>query len=169
MSYYDMQFIHKPLVQVKIGGVSVSLYPIFDALMSAAKRAHGFHVNKNNLLSTNLALRQVLNALGKQTGQGTVVNREIAGFLCHFNNHWTDFWNITILRWHNSTSTILTTTATATNASILLPVQDGNLNTCRQQDVRFVQVQVSVDYSYSIRGVLHYASTSTSGYLRIAP
>ena len=124
-----------------------------DALMSAAERAHGFHVNKNNLLAANLALRQVLNALGQQTGQGTVVDGEIAGFLRHFNNHWHDFWNLTILSWHNSTGAILTTTTTAADSSILLPVIDGNLNTCWQQDVRFVQVQVSVDYSYSIFGV----------------
>ena len=80
MSYYDMHFIHKPLVQVKIGGISVSLYPMPDALMLAAKRAHGFHVNKNNLLAANLAPRQVLNALGQQTGQGIVVDGKIAGF-----------------------------------------------------------------------------------------
>ena len=73
MSYFDMQFIHRPLVQVKIGGISISLYPMPDALMLAAKRAHGFHVNKNNLLAANLTPRQVLNALGQQTGQGTVV------------------------------------------------------------------------------------------------
>ena len=121
--------------------------------MSAAERGHGFHVTKNNLLATNLAPRQILNALGQQTSQGTVVDGEIAGFLRHFNNHWQDFRNLTILSWHNSTGTILTTTATSAGGSILLPVQDGNLNTCRQQDVRFVRVQVSVDYSYSIPGV----------------
>jgi hypothetical protein len=54
--------------------------------MSAAERAHGFHVNKNNLLAANLAPRQILNALGQQTGQGTVVDGEIAGFLCHFHD-----------------------------------------------------------------------------------
>ena len=101
----------------------------------------------------NLTPRQVLNALEQQTGQGTVVNGKIAGFLRHFNNHWYDFRNITILSWHNSTGTILPNTATAADASILLPVQYGNLNTCQQQDVRFVRVQVSVDYSYSIPSV----------------
>ena len=80
MSYYNMQFIHKLLVQVKIGSISVSLYPIFDASMSAAERAHGFHVNKNNLLAMNLTPHQVLHALGQQTGQGTVVDGKIAGF-----------------------------------------------------------------------------------------
>ena len=44
-------------------------------------------------------------------------------------------------------------TATAADSSILLPVQNGVLADCRQQDVRFVRVQVSVDYSYSIPGV----------------
>ena len=102
MSYHNMQFIHKPLVQVKIGGISVSLYRLFDALMSSAKRAHGFHVNNNNLLAANLMPRQVLNALGQQTGQGTMVDGKIAGFLRHFNNHWHNFQNLTILSWHNS-------------------------------------------------------------------
>ena len=55
--------------------------------MTAVERAHGFHATKNNLLAANLAPRQVLNALGQQTGQGTVVDREIAGFLRHFNDH----------------------------------------------------------------------------------
>ena len=95
----------------------------------------------------------MLNALGQQTGQGTVVDGEIAGFLRHFNDHWHNFQNPTILSWHNLPGTILTTTTTAADASILLPIQNGLLNTCRQQDLRFVQVQVSVDYSYSIRGV----------------
>ena len=73
-----MQFIHKPLVQVKIGGISVSLYPMLGGSMSASERAHGFHINKNNLLYANLAMRQVLNALSQQTGQGTVMNGKIA-------------------------------------------------------------------------------------------
>jgi hypothetical protein len=74
MSQLDVQFVHKPLVQVKIYGVSVSLYPVLDASMSAAKRAHGFHVIKNNLLAENLTPRQSLNALGQQTGQSTIVD-----------------------------------------------------------------------------------------------
>ena len=101
MSYHDMKFIHKPLVQVKIGGISVSLYPMLDASMLAAERAHGFHVDNNNLLTANLTPRQVLNALGQQTGQGTVVNSKIAGFLLHFKDHCHNFQNLTILSWHN--------------------------------------------------------------------
>jgi hypothetical protein len=153
MTSYELQFIHRPLVQVKISGISVSLYPTPDALMSAAERAHGFHVTKNNLLAANLAPRQILNALGQQTGQGTVVDGEIAGFLRHFHDHWRDFRNLTILSWHDSTGAIMVNTTTAVDSSILLPVQNGVLAACRQQDVRFVRVQVSIDYSYRIPGV----------------
>ena len=153
MSHYDMQFIHHLLVQMKIGGISISLYPMLNASMLAAKRENGFHVNKNNLLAANLTPRQVLNALGQETGQGTVVDSKIARFLHHFNDHWHNFWNLTILSWHNSAGTCMTTTTTAANASILLPIQNGLLNTCWKQDVRFFQVQVSVNYSYSICGV----------------
>ena len=108
MSYHNMQCIHKPLVQVKIGSISVSLYPMLNASMLAAERAHGFHVDKNNLLAANLTPRQVLNALGQQTGQGTVVGGKIAGFSCHFKYHWHNFQNLTILSWHNSAGTLMT-------------------------------------------------------------
>ena len=110
-------------MQVKISGISVSLYLTPDALMLAAERAHGFHVTKNNLLAANLAPRQVLTALGQHTGQVTVVDREISGFLRHFHDHWRDFWNLTILSWHNSTGAIMANTTTAADSSILLPVK----------------------------------------------
>ena len=152
MSSYELQFVHRPLVQVKISGTSVNLYPTPNALMSAAERAHGFQVTKNNLLAANLAPCQVLTALGQQTGQRTVVDREIAGFLRHFHDHWRDFWNLTILSWH-TTGAIMANTSMAADSSILLPVQNGVLANCRQQDVRFVKVQVSIDYSYSIPSV----------------
>ena len=67
MFFYDMQFIHQALVQVKIGGPTVGLYPTPDTPMLAAERAHGFHVTKNNLLAAKLSPCLVLNALGQQT------------------------------------------------------------------------------------------------------
>ena len=130
MYQLDVQFVHKPLVQVKIYGISISLYPVLDASMSAAKQAHGFHVIKNSLLAANLTPRQLLNALGQQTGQSTVVDGEIAGFLCHFHDHRRNFWNLTILSWHNSTGAFINKTTTAADSSVLLPVQNGLLADC---------------------------------------
>jgi hypothetical protein len=153
MSYHDVHFVHKPLEQVKIHGVSVSLYPVLTPTMSAAERAHGFHVIKNNLIAANLMPCQLLTALGQQTGQSAVVDGAIAGYLRHFHDHWRNFCNLTVLSWHNSAGTIINNTTTAADPAVLLPILNGNLADCRQQDIMFVRVQVTVDYSYSIRGV----------------
>ena len=149
----ESQFVHKPLVTVKIAGQSVTLYPVLEPAMTVAERAHGFHVTKNNLLAANLTPRQLLNALGQQTGQGAVVDGSVAGYLRHFNDHWRNFRNLTILSWHDSTGAIINNTTVPGDPSILLPMLNGALANCRQPNVMFVRVQVSVDYSYAIRAV----------------
>ena len=152
MTNCEMQFTHKALVQVKVGGQSVNLYPVLDATMTAAERAHGFHVNKSNLTAAPLAPPQMLNAMGQQTGQSAVVEGAIAGLLRHFQDHWMNFRNLTIISWHDSTGTVINNTTVGGDPSILLPIQNGALANCRQPDVKFVRVQVSVDYSYTLRG-----------------
>ena len=167
MSYYEMQFIHKPLVQVKICSISGSLYPMLDALMSAAKREHGFHVSNNNLLAINLTPRQVLHAFGQQTGQGTVVGGKISGFLRYFNNHWHNFQNLTILSWHNSAGTILITRllqrpihqSCCQCKTVYLPIAGNKMygsSEIKCQSITLIVFLVS----------LHFASTSTSSYLK---
>ena len=153
MTTCEMQFTHKALVQVKVGGQSVNLYPVLDATMTAAERAHGFHVNKSNLTAAPLAPRQMINAMGQQTGQSAVVEGAIAGLLRHFQDHWMNFRNLTIISWHDSTGTVINNTTVGGDPSILLPIQNGALANCGQPDVKFVRVQVSVDYSYTLRGV----------------
>jgi len=153
MATREMQFTHKALVPVKVGGHSVNLYPVFDTSMSAAERAHGFHVCKSNLTAAPLSPRQILNAMGQQTGQSAVVEGGVAGLLRHFQDHWTNFRNLTIVSWHDSTGTIINNTTVAGDPSILLPIQNGALANCRQPDVKFVRVQVSVDYTNAMRGV----------------
>jgi hypothetical protein len=37
-------------------------------------------------------------------------------------------------------------TTTAQDTNILLPVQDGNVANCRWQNVKFVRVQLSIDF-----------------------
>jgi hypothetical protein len=153
MSFSDHQFVHKPLVQVKVACVTVSLYQVLDSSMSAAERAHGFHVIKNNLLVVNLTPRQLLNAVGQQTGQSKVVDGDIAAYLQHFVDHWRNFWNLRILSFHDSTGAVMNTTTLAEDPSVLKPIQNGVYANCRSADVTFARVQVNVDYSYAIRGV----------------
>ena len=153
MANREMQFTQKALVPVKVSGISVTLYPLLDASMSAAERAHGYHVCKSNLIASPLPPRQILNAMGQQTGQSAVVEGAVAGLLRHFQDHWMNFRNLTIISWHDSTDTVINNTTVEGDPSILLPIQNGALASCRQPDVKFVRVQVSVDYSYTLRGV----------------
>jgi hypothetical protein len=151
---YDMQFAHKQLVQVKIGGIAVMLYPVIDDDMKTPESAYAFQVNKSNLQAVgNLTPRQILTAMGLQTRQSAVVDGAMASFLRHFHDHWRNFFNLTIMSWHDSSGTIINNTTLALDPAVLLPIVNGPLAACRQQDVRFVRVQVSVDYSYAIRGV----------------
>jgi hypothetical protein len=48
---------------------------------------------------------------------------------------------------------MLNNTTVPGDSSVLLPIQNGLVADCRQQDVMFVRVQISVDYSYCIRGI----------------
>jgi len=145
MATREMQFTHKALVSVKVG--------VFDASMSSAERAHGFHVCRSNLTAAPLSPHQILNAMGQQTGQSAVVEGSVAGLLRHFQDHWTNFRNLTIVSWHDSPGTIINNTTVAGDPSILLPIQNGALANCRQPVVKFVRVKVAVDYSYTLRGV----------------
>ena len=42
---------------------------------------------------------------------------------------------------------MITNTTNATNPAVLLPVQDGNVDDCRKQGVKFVCVQLRLDFS----------------------
>ena len=57
-----------------------------------------------------------------------------------------NFNNLSILSFHRSNGVRIDTTTTAGDAAILLPVINGNLVNCRQQDVRFVRVQCTLDF-----------------------
>jgi hypothetical protein len=74
MANREMQFTQKALVPVKVSGISVTLYPLLDASMTAAERAHGFHVCKSNLLASPLPPR---GCLGRRVAL-TVVRAAVA-------------------------------------------------------------------------------------------
>ena len=62
-------------------------------------------------------------------------------------NNWANFANLTILSWHSGNGNIINITVTAADASILLPVQNGAAATCRAPGVKFVWVQLALNYA----------------------
>jgi hypothetical protein len=59
--------------------------------------------------------------------------------------NWANFQYLTILSWHNAKGDI-TDTTTATNPSILKPIQDSKRDDCLSAGIKFVRVHLELDY-----------------------
>ena len=96
---------------------------------------------KSVLESLPVDTRLILEAIGTQLN----CNSQVDGSM--FNEAWCDFANLAIQSIHNSASAVLIITVSAVDPSILLPVADSPLPTCRQQDVRYVRVSCTIDFA----------------------
>ena len=65
----------------------------------------------------------------------------------YFHDHWSDFRHLKVLSFHDTKGEMITNTTDATNPAVLLPVQDGPVNDCRKQGVKFFRVQLCLDFS----------------------
>jgi hypothetical protein len=75
-----------------------------------------------------------------------------------YEDGWFDPANLQILSFHDSAGMRINNTTIASNPTALLPVINGVLANCRQQDVRFVRVQVSLDFAHLL-GAGHVGAT----------
>ncbi len=149
----DSRVVHKmgfaPLdpVDVSVGRMNIKLYPKIMPLMPVYEHVHAFQVNKTTLkdLPTNLWL--IIDAFGSQLNASLTVEGILSDWRRYFLEHWMDFGNLTILSFHNSRGNWMDNTTTANDAQVLLPVINGNLGDCRKQDVRFVRVQCTLDFT----------------------
>ncbi len=58
-----------------------------------------------------------------------------------------DFAHLTILLFHTSNGDHINTTTTATNPQVLLPIINGPVGNCYNQDVRFIRVQCILNFT----------------------
>ena len=140
-------FAPRALVPVRVGSNTIMLYPVVDQSMLPHERAHAFHYNKTALAAQNIDLRLQLDALGTQLNLIVMVDGTINNCFRFFYDSWFDFSMLTILSFHNAKGDIMTTTTDATDPSVLLPVVNGPLANCRKKDVKFVRVQLTVDFA----------------------
>ncbi len=75
------------------------------------------------------------------------VNGTINNWFRFFYDSWFNFSKLTILSFHNVKGNIVLDTTDAGDPAILLPIQDGVLADCRKKDVKFVHVQLTLDFS----------------------
>jgi hypothetical protein len=106
---------------VSIGKTSVSLYPKVDASMADPEKAMAFQQNKTALASADLDQKARILA----TDLMLTAESSLADWERKLRCNWANFANLSILSWHGANGNILTNTATAADASILLPVQKG--------------------------------------------
>jgi hypothetical protein len=67
-------------------------------------------------------------------------------WLRFFHDSWCDFSRLVILSFHNDAGNQMNNTMTATNTTILLPVINGAIANCRQLNVKFVRVQITLNF-----------------------
>jgi hypothetical protein len=140
-------FALKSLVQVCVGPTMINLYPVIDQTMRPHERAHAFHINKTALSAQNIDLRLQLDALGNQLNLSTTVDGTINDWFRHFFDSWFDFCRLTILSFHNLKGNIIQDTTDAANPAVLLPVVNGPLITYRKANVKYVRVQITINFA----------------------
>jgi hypothetical protein len=137
----------RALVAVRVGAFTIILYPIVNQSMLPHERAHAFHYNKTKLAAQNINLRLQLDALGTQLNLIATVDGTINDWFRFFYDSWFDFFKLTILSFHNTKGDIMATTTDAADPSVLLPIVNGVLATCRKKDVKFVRIQLVLNYA----------------------
>ena len=140
-------FAPRALVAVRVGALTIMLYPVVDQSMLPHERAHAFHYNKTALAAQNIDLRLQLDALGTQLNLIATVDGTINDWFRFFYDSWFDFSKLTILSFHNAKGDIMTNTTDVADPSVLLPVANGAVVGCRKKDVKFVRVQLMLDYA----------------------
>ena len=136
----------KPKI-MSIGKTSVSLYPKVDASMADPEKAMAFQQNKTALASADLHQKARILDLADRLDLMLTTESSLADWERKLCCNWANFANLSILSWHGANGNILNNTATAADASILLPVQNGAAAACRSFGVKFVRVQLTLDYA----------------------
>jgi hypothetical protein len=108
----------------------------------------------------NIDLRLQLDALGHQLNLQVTVNGVVNNWLRFFQDQWYDFSCLTILSFHSVNGDVSKDTTTATDSNILLPVQDGNVANCCRQNIKFVWVQLTINFT-SLINVPNQAGPTT--------
>jgi hypothetical protein len=151
-------FVPQQLISVLVGRYQLNLYPKLTPGALVMEHAHAFQICKSMLASLNINIRIIFDALGSQLNCMATINGLVYNFTQVYKEGWYDPANLQILSFHNSTGTRINNTTVAGVPTIFLPVIDGPLAACRQQDVRFVHVQVSLNFAHLL-GARHVGPT----------
>lgn len=145
-----MGFAPRDLLQVPIGRHFATLYPVIDPSMPVYERAHAFQVNKTAIMELPVDLSMKLNALGSQLNASASVEGIKADWMFEFSSNWMNPARMTILSFHNTEGTPIRNTVTAADSAVLKPIVDGPAAANRRADVKFVRVQLNLDFAHLV-------------------
>jgi hypothetical protein len=140
-------FVPRLLEPVHVDKITVKLYLVIDSTMKPPECMHAFQTNKAALAVPGIDRRMMLDTLGAQLNLSAIVDGVLGDWNRHFRRNWCNFANLTILSFCNNAGAQVNDTTTATNLAVLLPVINGAITACRKQHIRFVRVQMNLDFA----------------------
>jgi len=143
----ELSFIPRDLVTVMVGRHSTTCYPKVEAKMPVHERAFAYQVAKSALESLPVDFRLIIEAMATQVNCNATADGLMYDWKSVLDEGWYNPVLLQILSFHNSAGSEILDTTTNAGASVLLPVVDGVLANCRKPDVRFVRVQITLDYT----------------------
>ena len=136
----------KPKI-VTIGRTSVLLYPEVDSSMTYPKKALAYQHNKTALAFADLDQCVRILALPERFNLMLMAKSGLAGWERKLSPNWANFQFLTILLWHDAKGAAITNTTLAGDLSTLLPYQDGPVTVCRAAGIKFVRIQLELDFT----------------------
>jgi hypothetical protein len=164
-----MTFEPKKLVSVPIGKAYFNFYPQIDATMPIWEHTHVFHINRSATILWNANLHLQLEALGSQLNLESIVDGSKADFLdYYYHTNWVNFHHLQILSFHDAGGRIINpaTCCIPADLVVLKPVQNGNQNVCCPAGIKFVRVQLLLDFSHLLTALPLARATPLSLTLR---
>jgi len=132
----EMSFILRDLVTVMVGRHSTNCYPKVEATMPVHERAFAYQVAKSALESIPVDIKLIIVEMATQLNCNATAGGLIYDWKSVLDEGWYNPDLLQILSFHNSAGLEIIDTTTIADASVLLPMVDGNLANCRKSDVR---------------------------------
>ncbi len=140
-------FVPKQLVPVSVGRYQVNHYLKLSPSASVVECAHAFQICKSVLFALNIDIGILFDALGSQLNCMATINGLVYDYTQIYEEGWFNPANLQILSFHDSTGTQINNTTITCNPAILLPIVNGPVADCRQKDVCYVCVQLSLNFA----------------------
>ncbi len=113
--------------------------------------------NKTALATADLDQRVRILTLADRLNLMLTAKSSLADWERKLFCNWANFKYLTILSWHDAKGTAIALTTTAGDSSVLLPVQNGRVVDCHSAGVKFVHVQLELDFADLMTAAAHLA------------